>query len=121
MDNLPVDILEDLRCNGRITQTYLLKLNGRVPGMSLGSSFQRDLLYTAANSPKKAWGYVLHGFLYWREYLVNDMGDGLCHLTDFCCDVPYITTLQHRYKTLTPRSPGQRGQPYITGKIPSHI
>ena len=36
------------RCNERTTQTHLLKLNGRVPRMSLGSSFQRDLLHTAA-------------------------------------------------------------------------
>ena len=41
-----------------------MKLNGGVPGMSLGLSFQRDLLYTATNHPKKAWRYVLHRFLY---------------------------------------------------------
>ena len=49
--------------NGRITQTHLLKLNSRVPRMSLGSSFKRDLLYMAAWLPKKARGYGLHGFL----------------------------------------------------------
>ena len=79
--------------NGRITQTHLLKLNGGVPGMSLGSSFWRDLLYTAARLPKKAWGYVLHGFLYQRKCPVNDMGNGLCHLTDILYDGFYITAL----------------------------
>ena len=50
--------------NRRIIQTHLLKLNSGVPGMSLGSSFWRDLLYTAAWLPKKARGYTLHRFLY---------------------------------------------------------
>ena len=50
------------QCNRRITQTHLLKLNGGVPRMSLGLSFQRDLLYTAAKLPKKVWGYVYTGF-----------------------------------------------------------
>ena len=44
------------RHNGRITQTHLLKLNGRVPGTSLGLRFQRDLLYTAARLRKKGTG-----------------------------------------------------------------
>ena len=48
-------------CNGRITRMHLLKLNGGVPRMSLGSSFLRDLLYMANMLPIKAWGYVLHG------------------------------------------------------------
>ena len=43
-----------LQCNGRITETHLLKLNGGVPRTSLGSSFWRDLLYMAARLLKKA-------------------------------------------------------------------
>ena len=39
------------RCNGRITQTHLLKLNGGVPRMNLGLSFQRDVLYMASWLP----------------------------------------------------------------------
>ena len=53
--------------NGRTTQTHLLKLNGGVPRMSLGSSFQRDLLYTAAWLLKKVVGYTLHRLLYQEE------------------------------------------------------
>ena len=49
--------------NKRITQTHVLKLNGGMPGTSLGLSFRRDLLYTAAKLPKKAWGYINMGFI----------------------------------------------------------
>ena len=52
---------------------HLLKLKGRVPRMSLGLNFWRDLLYTAAKVPKKAWGVCLHRFLYQRGCLINDM------------------------------------------------
>ena len=44
--------------------THLLKLNGRVLRMTLGSSLLRGLLYTGTNCPKKVWRYILHGFLY---------------------------------------------------------
>ena len=49
-------------CNGRITQIHLLKLNGGVPRMSFGSSFQGDLLYMAAKLLKKAWGNIYTHF-----------------------------------------------------------
>ena len=85
---------------------HLLKLNGRVPGMSLGSSFQRDLLCTAARLPKKALGYVLHWFLYWRDCAVNDMGNSPHHLTDIHYDVFSVTVLQHRYGMYCRRGTG---------------
>ena len=46
------------------TSMHLLKLNSRVPRTSLGSSFQRDLLYMAAKLAKMAWegGYIYMGF-----------------------------------------------------------
>ena len=79
------------RCNERTTQTHLLKLNGRVPRMSLGSSFQRDLLHTAARLPKKVRGHRLHKFLYQEEHLTNDIGHDPCHLPDIPYDAFCIT------------------------------
>ena len=76
---------------------HLLKLNGGVPGMSLGLSFWRDLLYTAAKLLKKGLGVCLHGFLYWRECLVNDMCAMAC--VTLHCDAFYVTTLRHWYRT----------------------
>ena len=118
---------------------HLLMLNSRVPRTSLGLSFQRDLLYTAAKLPKKVWGVHLHGFLYRRGCPVNDVGYSLCHLTDIHCDMFYITVLQCWYRmyrrgstgrnhimegkdggalprpeALTLRSPVQKGQPHVT-------
>ena len=105
MDKLSGRCTGRLQCNRRITQMHLLKLNGRVPRTSLGSSFWRDLLYTAARFPKKALGYILHGFLYERDCPVNDVGNGPHHLMDICYAF-YITTLQHQYGTYRHRGVG---------------
>ena len=70
--------------NGRITQTHLLKFNGRVPRTSLGWSFWRDLLYTAVRLPKKGTNYT--GFYTRGKHLANDMDDGPRHLTHTPCD-----------------------------------
>ena len=43
-------------CNRRITQTHLLKLNGGVPRMSLGSSFWRDLFVHGWQASEKGEG-----------------------------------------------------------------
>ena len=55
------------QCNARLTPTHLFKLNGGVPRMSLGLSFQRDLLYMAARLPKKVRDCTLHRLLYQRR------------------------------------------------------
>ena len=47
------------QCNRRITQTHLLKSNDGMPQISLGLSFWRELLYTAAKLPKKGIGIHL--------------------------------------------------------------
>ena len=51
--------------------------------MSLGSSFQRDILYTAAKLLKKG-----VGFLYWQ-----DVGNSPHHLMDILYDTFYVTVL----------------------------
>ena len=79
------------RCNGRITQTHLLKFNGRVSRMSLGSSFQRDLLYTTARLPKKARDTHYTGFYTGEECLTNDVGNGLQHLLGIPYDAFCVT------------------------------
>ena len=76
---------------GRITQTHLLKLNGRVPGTSLGLRFHRDLLYTAARLPKKGMGIQI------TQVFIPD--DGPCHLLDIPYDAFSITTCQCQYVT----------------------
>ena len=84
-------------CNGRITQTHLLKLNGRVPGTSLGSSFQRDLLYMAAMASEKGMGIHFTWVFIPGKYLVNDMSDGPHHLSDILYDAFYVTAHKHQY------------------------
>ena len=83
------------RHNARITQTHLLKLNGGVPGMSLGLSFCRGLLVHSCQAYKKDMGVRLHRFLYRGKCLDNDVGDGPCHLTDILYDAFYITVLHN--------------------------
>ena len=60
---------------------HLLRLNGRVPRMNLGSSFWRDLLYMAAWLQKK-----------WRDKCYTDFYTGR-NLTN------EVTTSQHWYMT----------------------
>ena len=47
----------------------------------------------SCQASEKGVEYVLHRFLYWRKCLVNDMGNGPCHLMDILYDVFYITAL----------------------------
>ena len=83
--------------------------------MSLGLSFQRDVLYTAAKLLRC--GDMIYRFLYWRECLVNDVGDSPCHFATPChilYDVFYITACQCQYVTYWC---GNVGGNCITGKM----
>ena len=66
--------------------------------MSLGSTFQRDLLYMAAWLPKKVRDTCYTGF-YTRRNPTDDIGNGLCHLPDIPYDALCITAWQCQYVT----------------------
>ena len=63
--------------------------------MSLGSSFWRDLLYTAAKLLRH--GDSIYTGFYRGECLVNDMGNSPCHFMDILYDAFYVTACQHWY------------------------
>ena len=76
--------------NGRITQTHFEWRGAQnEPRIKL----PEGPFVHSCQASKKAWGYVLHGFLYQRKCLVNDMGNGPHHLTDILYDPFYITAL----------------------------
>ena len=89
------------QCNGRITQTHLLKLNGRVPRMSLWSSFWRDLLYTAASLPKKGKGLCITQ-IFIPEENIWQIAWAMAHTT-FWNSLWHI--LHHRMSTLVHNIP----------------
>ena len=72
----------------------------------------------AAKCMKKAWGYILHRFLYWGKCLINDVGNGPHHLMVILYDAFYVTTCQHQYIMYWH---GNVGRNSVTGKNGGHV